>query len=238
MRSSLTRKSRLMSGLLALSLLVVPACSVGTYTVKSGDTLTDIARRLSIPVERLLENNRQIQPEKLSIGQVLTLPDLFSPDAATAGSAETTAGAKIVPAEIPPLNPHQLAAERARMLAQQQGSRLAQTAQRYLGVPYRWAGTTSRGLDCSGLVVRSMAVLGKNVPHRAAALFKMGKKVTYAQLQPGDLVFFNTNGRGVSHVGIWVGDHTFVHASTRSGVKREKMKGYYAKRLVGARRIS
>jgi cell wall-associated NlpC family hydrolase len=65
----------------------------------------------------------------------------------------------------------------------------------------------------------------------------MGIPVPYAQLQPGDLVFFHTTRSGVSHVGIWVGNNTFIHASCKYGVTQQKLVGYYAERLVGARRL-
>jgi cell wall-associated NlpC family hydrolase len=130
-----------------------------------------------------------------------------------------------------------LAEGRAKLIASQ-GHEVVDAARNYLGTPYRWAGTTSRGIDCSGLVMRSMAVLGKDVPHNAAALYNMGTPVSYEQLQAGDLVFFNTRGSGVSHVGIWVGDNQFIHASSSRGVVVEKMAGYFSRRLVGARRIN
>jgi cell wall-associated NlpC family hydrolase len=79
--------------------------------------------------------------------------------------------------------------------------------------------------------------LGITVPHRAADLFTMGTKVTYAGLQPGDLVFFITGGDGVSHVGIYIGNDHFIHASSKYGVKEQKIAGYYAEHLCGARRV-
>lgn len=233
MRSPLTRRWRVFSGVLALFLLVVPAFAE-TYTVKSGDTLNKIAHDFSISISELLASNQYVHAEQLTIGQVLALPQKVE-----ATQPALPQPSQVMPLEIPPLNdPRVLALQRARLLAAERGQQLAATAQNFLGVPYRWAGTTSRGLDCSGLVLRSMAVLGKNVPHNAAALYKLGQRVSYEELQPGDLVFFNTRGRGVSHVGIWIGDNTFVHASTSRGVIRQEMKGYYARRLVGACRIN
>ena len=82
-----------------------------------------------------------------------------------------------------------------------------------------------------------MIAQGRRVPHHAATLFNMGKKVAFGDLQPGDLVFFVTEGRAVSHVGIWVGNNRFIHASCARGVVIDEMIGYYARHLVGARRL-
>ena len=119
------------------------------------------------------------------------------------------------------------------------GAALAKQALRYRGVPYRWAGMTSRGMDCSGLVARVLMERGIRAPHNSAALYKLGKKVAFKQLQAGDLLFFNTSGRGISHVGIYLGDNKFVHASSVNGsvVVTSIYEPYYKRRLVGARRL-
>jgi len=80
---------------------------------------------------------------------------------------------------------------------------------------------------------------GIKAPHSSRQLYKLGKPVSRDQLQPGDLVFFNTNGRGISHVGIYIGDQKFVHASSAGGKVRVDPldTGYYQRRYVGARRV-
>jgi len=118
------------------------------------------------------------------------------------------------------------------------GEEIAATAMRFRGTPYRRGGLTSRGMDCSGLVVRSLLLHGiNNQPHNAAALYHRGTPVTYHHLQSGDLVFFDCHGRGISHVGIYVGNNRFVHSASYEGVRVDSLTGYYADRLVGARRI-
>ena len=119
-------------------------------------------------------------------------------------------------------------------------SDLVGTALRYRGVPYRYAGMTTRGMDCSGLVVRVLLTHGIRAPHSSRQLYRLGKGVPVDELRPGDLVFFNTRGRGISHVGIYMGDGKFVHASSSGGkVEVDRLDtGYYQKRLVGARRVS
>jgi len=130
---------------------------------------------------------------------------------------------------------------RAAMVEERQAGQkpnVVLAAQALTGTRYRWGGLSSRGIDCSGLVVRAMLADGKHVPHHAATLSRMGKAVAYKDLQPGDLVFFATaGGSRVSHVGIWVGNNHFLHASCSHGVVEEELTGYYARRLVGARRL-
>jgi len=119
------------------------------------------------------------------------------------------------------------------------GHELVDTARRYSGVRYRWAGMSSRGMDCSGLIARVLKAHGVRAPHNAAELFKLGKRVRFAELQPGDLLFFKTSRRGISHVGMYIGDDRFIHASSGAGrvVTTSVYDPYYSKRLKGARRL-
>jgi cell wall-associated NlpC family hydrolase len=98
---------------------------------------------------------------------------------------------------------------------------------------------TSRGMDCSGLVSRVLKAHGIRAPHSSAALFKMGAPVSVKELRAGDLLFFVTRGRRVSHVGLYIGEGKFVHASSRSGgvITSSLSEAYYAKRYAGARRM-
>ena len=116
---------------------------------------------------------------------------------------------------------------------------LVQTALKYRGVRYRWGGMTTRGMDCSGLVARVLDLNGIEAPHNSRALYKLGKPVARQDLRPGDLVFFNTRGAGISHVGLYIGDGQFIHASSaKERVRIDKLsEGYYDRRYVGARRV-
>lgn len=117
---------------------------------------------------------------------------------------------------------------------------LALRAVQYLGIPYRRGGTGPTGFDCSGLVRFVFGeVLGLKLPHRAEEIVNMGQELKGNNLEPGDLVFYNTMGRRNSHVGIYLGDNRFVHAPSSGGVVRiESMDlAYWKKRFNGARRI-
>ncbi|MDQ3890988.1 MAG: peptidoglycan-binding protein [Actinomycetota bacterium] len=115
-------------------------------------------------------------------------------------------------------------------------ARAAAIAQRYLGVPYRWGGSSPRtGFDCSGLVMYVYAQVGVRLPHNAAAQYGYGRAVRRSRLAPGDLVFFN----GLGHTGIYIGGGRFVHAP-HSGdvVKISRLdESWYSRAWVGARRL-
>lgn len=119
---------------------------------------------------------------------------------------------------------------------------LIMNAMGLLGVAYRFGGNSPvSGLDCSGFMQyifkKSMRV---NLPRTSSQMATVGRAVGRSDLQPGDMVFFNTGGRGISHVGMYIGNGRMVHAP-RSGKNVEITaidKGYWEKRYVSARRIS
>lgn len=178
------------------------------YTVKKGDSLWLLAKRLGTTPGAIASANGLRPTARLRIGQRLRLPE-------RAKAPAPPAAAKPKPS-------------------------LVDTALRYRGVRYRYGGVTTRGMDCSGLVYRVLNTHGINAPHNSRALYKLGKAVARKELQAGDLVFFRTRGRGISHVGIYIGDGKFVHASSSKGRVRVDTlnQGYYARRYVGARRVS
>jgi len=110
-----------------------------------------------------------------------------------------------------------------------------------LGTPYRFGGSSPDvGFDCSGLVRHVFAaVLDRDLPRRAEEISGVGHPVSRADLQPGDLVFFDTLRRAFSHVAIYIGEGRFVHAPARNG--RVRIEGlddrYWATRFNGARRV-
>jgi len=110
-----------------------------------------------------------------------------------------------------------------------------------LGVPYVYGGSTPSGLDCSGFVVQVFSPLGVQLPRRSADQAQSGVAVALPDLQAGDLVFFDTEGRGqVTHVGIYLGDGQFVNANSyRKQVAVDRLQGdpYWGPRLLGARRV-
>lgn len=119
-------------------------------------------------------------------------------------------------------------------------NRLLAQAFRLKGVPYRYGMSSTRGSDCSGftsLVYRSQGV---RLPRTSGEQSKVGAKVGKESLQKGDLVFFKTNrGTRINHVGIYIGDGKFIHASSGGGKVQVNSlnEGYYNRRFAGGRRV-
>lgn len=109
----------------------------------------------------------------------------------------------------------------------------------WYGVRYRRGGNTRSGVDCSGFTVAVYsAVYGMALPRVSREQYRISRKISTTELQEGDLVFFNTTGRGVSHVGVYLGNNRFIHASVSKGVMVNSLfENYYIKRFVGAGRI-
>ena len=111
----------------------------------------------------------------------------------------------------------------------------------FVGVPYRWGGTTPEaGFDCSGLIRYIYEQMtGRPLPYNAYGLARIAQAIDDSELQPGDLVFFHTLSEPFSHVGIYLGESRFLHAP-RSGstVRISDMNNrYWTSRYNGARRL-
>lgn len=160
-----------------------------------------------------------------------------------AGCAGTVATPRYTSA--PPAGGEDLAREleaRQRALRRGDTSGLRGVIDSYLGVPYLWGGTTRAGMDCSALtraVYRE--AFGVELPRTSTQMFRLGRPVSgESGLRPGDLVFFRleASGPGVSHVGIYLGDGRFAHASVdRGGVIDELGSPFFGGRYAGARRV-
>ena len=123
------------------------------------------------------------------------------------------------------------------------GNEVVSYAKQYLGVRYVYGGASSSGFDCSGFTMYVMKHFGYSLPHTATGQMAYGTSVAKSALQAGDLVFFCdpsiANGKAASHVGIYIGNNQFIHASSGSAkVKIDSLSSaYYAKYYAGARHI-
>jgi cell wall-associated NlpC family hydrolase len=118
-------------------------------------------------------------------------------------------------------------------------SKMMREISRYMGVSYVHGGSSLDGMDCSGYTMTVYkSSIGKLLPRSSHEQSKLGKAVELSELKFGDLIFFNTTGEGASHVGIYLGDDLFAHASVSLGVTISSLQSsYYAKRYERARRI-
>jgi cell wall-associated NlpC family hydrolase len=121
------------------------------------------------------------------------------------------------------------------------GQRVAEVALAYLGRPYRYGGQDPRtGIDCASFVRLLYRSLGFDLPYTAGGQMRYGKPVAATELAPGDLVFFHdTSKRGISHVGVYLGDGRFIHAAGRKhGVIVSTLsRSFFSRHFAGARRL-
>jgi lipoprotein Spr len=116
---------------------------------------------------------------------------------------------------------------------------LLESVDKWYGVRYRTGGNGMSGIDCSGFTVAVYsAAYGINLPRVSKEQYRISRKISTTELQEGDLLFFNTRGSGVSHVGVYLGNNKFIHATVSKGVMVNGLfESYYIQRFIGAGRI-
>lgn len=119
------------------------------------------------------------------------------------------------------------------------GTDLLKSVDEWYGVRYVTGGNTKRGVDCSGFTVAIYTALyATALPRVSRDQYRISRKLSITELEEGDLVFFNTKGNGVSHVGIYLGNNKFIHASVSKGVMvNDLYEPYYRQRYYGAGRV-
>ena len=153
--------------------------------------------------------------------------------------AKAHSPSRVVAAKVKKKHPKPPRRKRKRLTHKQKVERKTQRvvriAKRYLGVSYRWGGSSPRsGFDCSGLVRYVYGRVGIRLPRVAAGQFHRGHRVRSSKLHRGDLLFFNRLG----HVGMYIGRGKMIHApNSRSTVRIESLRGYWGGVFVGARRL-
>jgi cell wall-associated NlpC family hydrolase len=248
----LKKTSRLSIG----QVVVVKDTSPRSYTVRPGDTLARIATRTGVGREQLRRLN-QLDTDRLAPGQKLLLEacEEFTLSGSRPAAADTHESAEMLtaiaeataeasleasdlqqsPASVapPPTAGTAVAAEPGIT------ERLIGMAKTMLNIPYRFGGTTMRGIDCSAYVQRVFGLLDINLPRTAREQFSVGQVISRDELTVGDLVFFRTYAKFPSHVGIYLGDSRFIHASSvGKKVTIDRLDGrYYTKRFLGGRRL-
>ncbi len=249
----------------ALLIGLSAAAEARTHVVAQGETITSIAQAEQVSASDIARLN-DLQGSTLAPGQVLALDEQSAQSAgavtdpaavrariaAVEAAMQPTAGADLamwgggeatdasaasgsVPAdEKPSIN---RLAKRIIARTSEIAVNLTHSAMRFIGVPYSFGGTTSSGFDCSGFVQHVFGMLGIRLPRTADAQYAAAHGVG-GHMLPGDLVFFQTYETGPSHVGIYVGDGEFIHASSSHGVMVSRLSDtYWAARYLGAKRV-
>jgi len=234
-RNLMKRSRRLKPG----TQIVVRAAMPETYTVREDDTLYDIARKFGMSTGELAARN-DLDSDRLVPGQVLALHDPAGedPEPAAAGGSPVAAMAPVVTEDElrEAAKPMKAAADNQ---AEAPRDRLIRVAKKLLSTPYVWGGASLTGMDCSGFVWKVFSMLNHDLPRSAREQFQVGREVGKDELNIGDLVFFRTYAKHPSHVGIYLGDNRFIHAS--SGSRQVRITSmdhpYYLKRYIGAKRL-
>jgi peptidoglycan DL-endopeptidase LytE len=215
------------------------------YTIKKGDTLTEITRKTGVSVSELRELN-QIRGSFLKIGQELALKKTDPEDTAFASPAECTEQAVNSECEEEEGEEGVLTREKALSEIEKQKKDsaallgkwsnpdepklLVKVAMGFLGAPYRLGGTSVTGIDCSGFVKKIYQFFNIDLPRTAFEQSRIGMRVARHELVEGDLLFFNTR-KTFGHVGIYIGNNEFVHACSRKkGVRVDNLDTPYYNR--------
>jgi LysM repeat protein len=221
-----------------------------TYKVKKGDTLAAIARKTGVSVKELKRLN-SLGKNRVKPGTILALrnagaaeeprqrvakramlrnSDLFNEKDYEQSLAELTE----------PEPGQQVDLSKNLELKTDNINMLKSKAYGFLGIRYRFGGSSARGIDCSSFVQQVFREMEVSLPRTAREQFEIGNEVAPGDLQKGDLVFFRTYAHYPSHVGIYLGNSKMIHASSRDRrvVISTMNTAYYRSRFLGAKRIA
>lgn len=227
---------------------------ITTYTVEDGENLYRISIKFNISIGELKKINN-LSGSKIKAGQVLFVPKIANeeelPDAIEYTTVETDTVEmngiaelkEVVVEEENNLPDNKLSesgeAKTTEIAEEDEGTSIIKVAMDYLGVPYKFGGSSLRGIDCSAYVQRVFRYFSIDLPRTAREQFKAGVKISKRELRIGDLLFFKTYARYPSHVGIYIGEGKMIHASSRS--KKVTISSindpYYVRRYIGAVRL-
>jgi LysM repeat protein len=213
------------------------------YTVKNGDTLSAITRKTGVPVKQIMALNT-IHPKSLRIGRKLVLAkstqlsENESIDEDGEDVEDDENGGK--KGDLAQLEKEQQKQEEllGKWRNPDERQLFVKVATGFLGAPYRLGGSSLKGIDCSAFVRKIYQIFDIDLPRDARAQSKVGMSIDREELVEGDLVFFRTR-RPLGHVGIYIGNNEFVHASSmRKVVRIDSMDTpYFQKRFQRAVRI-
>jgi len=222
------------------------------YTVKKGDTLSRIAKKTHHPMKQIAALNH-INNKSLHVGQKIVLAkstyvsaksepvpedndltaeeDDASPDVVNENDTKETT-------EVSNDEPERKGELLGKWNSPDEMQLFVKVATGFIGAPYRFGGSSLKGIDCSSFVQKIYRIFDVTLPRNAAQQSKVGISISRENLTQGDLVFFHTK-RSLGHVGIYIGNNEFVHASSKKkGVRIDSLDTpYYQKRFQRAVRI-
>ena len=208
-----------------------------THVVKRGDTIWKISKRYDVSIEEIKELNA-LKGNSLREGQrlLLTRKKTTEDDTVPSATYDRKKTPVIVSAKIQEVKVLSTSDELSELGIKE---RLVLFAKKMLHLPYKFGGNGIGALDCSSYVQKVYSIIGINLPRSAREQFKIGDPVNKEELSVGDLVFFRTYASFPSHVGIYLGNNLFIHASSKSKlVTIDSLETpYYFKRFIGAKRL-
>lgn len=213
--------------------LIVKKSNLKTYTVRKGDTIYKIAKRFNKDIEELKEIN-DLETNLLKPGQKIILEAPLKEDNQNNNEiAFFKNDLNDIEAELK----KGIDLESSEELTIKE--KVVILAKKLLNIPYRFGGNNLFGLDCSAFVQLVYGFIGIDLPRSAREQFDEGNPVDKKELSIGDLVFFRTYAPFPSHVGIYLGNNLFIHASSKKKkVTIDSLETpYYFKRYIGAKRL-
>jgi len=229
------------------------------YVIKKGDTLSSIAKKHHTSIVKVRKSNGLRKNATLKIGKILKVPQNMTN--ITFAKVNKKSSNKNLVTSLSNLDTISLeknkvekrntfafsdifASNETKTKDADKCTKITSLAKKKLGRKYVWGATgSSNTFDCSGLTTYVYKENGIKLPRRAIAQSKVGKQVKRENLKKGDLIFFDTSKRRkgyVNHVGIYIGDNKFIHASSakKKVVITSLSKPFYSQRFKGARRLA
>lgn len=209
--------------------LIVKRIGPRTYIAQKGDNIWKIAKKFNINADELMAIN-ELEPEELKPGQKLFLEEIEEQ------SDHNTYTNIVSTAKLEDIK-HLSESEEVDSLSMKE--RVSLFSKKMLNIPYRFGGSTFMGIDCSAYVQKVYSLLNVPLPRTAREQFKIGEAISKDELSIGDLVFFRTYASFPSHVGIYLGNNLFIHASSKDKMVTINSldKPYFVKRFIGAKRL-
>lgn len=195
-----------------------------TYKVKSGDSLWIIANKVKLSIQEIKTANN-LKNDMIFPGQTLKLTKVSAAETDTSDASNT--GGQVNPVPSKDSNDQEVSSKVSKMIAE---------AKTLMGTPYRWAGNTPDGFDCSGFIYYVLNKVTSVSRLSAAGYYNVMKPVNEAK--PGDFVYFTTYKAGPSHMGIYLGNGDFIHASGSKGITISNLsESYWTQHYIGTKRF-